>query len=549
MARRDARCIGFALAAVLGTCSVAAAAQPGGKAARGSAGACWQLLPVNRVRVVPRSGEAAAMIGGTIQGSNDSPTQGFTVLATLAAAPADNPTYTEVAFENATPYRFIKYYAPGGNPGQIAEIEFYSGTNRLAGTGFGTAGSRSGNPWPLALDGDPATFFDGPTGTDTYVGIDAASENLTGAPVFSPAEGTYSGPLSVRIGSSTRGATIRYTTDGTDPAIHGIPYTGPILVRSGSTVLRAIAGSRCFHPNAASAVYTVGESIPSTQASLHLGNSITDALDNWLQPVATSGGVTLDFQRYTIPGAGTWLYEDNPTGGCCVKSGNVQNEVRTRRLDHISFQPFSNMPCAVNGYANEPNPQSRSDAVLIAKAWDDAVPKNPNVQMWVVDQWVPTKRAIWSNCINGGAWIRDPAPGQPAWKPPDPVTWEIAQRNEQTYVERVRAALAALRPTRPPPYIIPAGRAFAALKAEIEAGGVPGWATTSFFQHMYADETHASTDGRYFVSLVFCASMFKRSPVGLPHDGTTLTSEQAARLQQIAWDTVKQYPPSGIERR
>jgi nucleoid-associated protein YgaU len=65
--------------------------------------------------------------------------------------------------------------------------------------------------------------------------------NTVAAPAFAPAEGTYSGAQSVTITSSTEGAEIRYTTDGSAPsATGGTVYTGAIPVAA-TTTLRAIA--------------------------------------------------------------------------------------------------------------------------------------------------------------------------------------------------------------------------------------------------------------------------------------------------------------------
>src|SRR3954465_2616877 len=83
---------------------------------------CWQLSAVNRVRFQARPGQTAAMVGGTIEGSNDSPTNGFTALGTISSAPADG-TWTELSLSNTVPYRYIKYYGPSGSYGQVAEIE------------------------------------------------------------------------------------------------------------------------------------------------------------------------------------------------------------------------------------------------------------------------------------------------------------------------------------------------------------------------------------------------------------------------------------------
>jgi hypothetical protein len=61
------------------------------------------------------------------------------------------------------------------------------------------------------------------------------------APAFTPAEGSYAGAQSVTIATSTAGAEIRYTTDGSAPsATSGTVYSGPVQVASTST-LRAIA--------------------------------------------------------------------------------------------------------------------------------------------------------------------------------------------------------------------------------------------------------------------------------------------------------------------
>ena len=63
---------------------------------------------------------------------------------------------------------------------------------------------------------------------------------VVAAPTFSPAPGTYSSTQSVTIASTTSGATIRYTTDGSTPNGASAVYTGAISVSS-TTTIRAIA--------------------------------------------------------------------------------------------------------------------------------------------------------------------------------------------------------------------------------------------------------------------------------------------------------------------
>lgn len=55
-------------------------------------------------------------------------------------------------------------------------------------------------------------------------------------PVFSPPSGTYNEAQSVTITSTTEGATIYYTTDGSDPTTASSVYTSPITVTVNTTI-------------------------------------------------------------------------------------------------------------------------------------------------------------------------------------------------------------------------------------------------------------------------------------------------------------------------
>jgi hypothetical protein len=76
------------------------------------------------------------------------------------------------------------------------------------------------------------------------------------APAFIPAGGSgLSAPLAVTLSTSTAGATIRYTTDGSVPtAAHGLPYTGPVRVAR-DTTLTAVA-FQPGHANSAASTAT-----------------------------------------------------------------------------------------------------------------------------------------------------------------------------------------------------------------------------------------------------------------------------------------------------
>src|SRR6185312_12009440 len=56
------------------------------------------------------------------------------------------------------------------------------------------------------------------------------------APTFSPVGGTYGSAQTVTISSTTSGATIHYTTDGSDPDPSSPVYSTPITVSTSETV-------------------------------------------------------------------------------------------------------------------------------------------------------------------------------------------------------------------------------------------------------------------------------------------------------------------------
>jgi len=77
-------------------------------------------------------------------------------------------------------------------------------------------------------------------------------------PTFSPAAGTYATAQSVTISTTTAGATIYYTTNGTDPTTASTTYTAPVSVAASGT-LKAIATATGYTTSAvATAAYVIG---------------------------------------------------------------------------------------------------------------------------------------------------------------------------------------------------------------------------------------------------------------------------------------------------
>lgn len=84
--------------------------------------------------------------------------------------------------------------------------------------------------------------------------------NTVQPPVFSPIAGIYNVDIDVTISCATDGATIYYTTDGTEPsATNGTEYTGEIIV-SESTTFKAIAVKGENSSSVVTAAYTIQKS-------------------------------------------------------------------------------------------------------------------------------------------------------------------------------------------------------------------------------------------------------------------------------------------------
>src|SRR5271157_4532033 len=86
------------------------------------------------------------------------------------------------------------------------------------------------------------------------------------APAFSPAEGVFPAAQSVTLSTSTEGAQIRYTTDGSAPtATTGTVYSGPIQVSSTTTIRAMAAKTGWADSPVVSATFTIGGKVADVQ--------------------------------------------------------------------------------------------------------------------------------------------------------------------------------------------------------------------------------------------------------------------------------------------
>ena len=113
-------------------------------------------------------------------------------------------------------------------------------------------------------------------------------QETAAAPAFTPAEGVFSTAQSVTLASSTAGAEVRYTTDGSVPsATSGTVYAGPISVTA-TTTIRAIATKAGMADSpVVSATFTINAKVADVQFSPAAGTF--DAAQSVTLSSATDG--------------------------------------------------------------------------------------------------------------------------------------------------------------------------------------------------------------------------------------------------------------------
>ena len=105
------------------------------------------------------------------------------------------------------------------------------------------------------------TEYNNQSSPTSFLSVGGEQTNPVGTPTFNPAAGTYSSAQSVTISTTSSGASIRYTTDGSTPSeTAGTLYSGPVTVSTSET-LKAIAYESGFTDSSvASASYSIGSS-------------------------------------------------------------------------------------------------------------------------------------------------------------------------------------------------------------------------------------------------------------------------------------------------
>jgi hypothetical protein len=129
------------------------------------------------------------------------------------------------------------------------------------------------------------------------------------APTFSPVGGTFASPQNVSIQCATVGATIHYTTNGTDPSENSTVYSVPILVSVTTTIKAQAFNTKMEGSEIATATYTISIVVPRVATPTFNPAGGTFSLPQSVTLSCSTSGATI---RYTIDGseptAGSLMY-------------------------------------------------------------------------------------------------------------------------------------------------------------------------------------------------------------------------------------------------
>jgi hypothetical protein len=255
---------------------------------------------------------------GTVSVNNGTvtftPTSGYTGPASFHYSVKNADGWTASGTASLTVTASTQCDTPSFNPGagtySSAQSVTISTTTSGATIRYTTDGSTPSSSYGTVYSGPVSinatttlkaiAYKSGMTDSAVASGVFTINLPVVATPTFNPAAGTYSSAQSVTISTTTGGATIRYTTDGSTPSSSsGTIYSGPVAINA-TTTLKAIAYESGMTDSAvASGVYTINiPSVVATPTFSPVAGTYSSAQSVTIS--TTTGGATI---RYTADGS------------------------------------------------------------------------------------------------------------------------------------------------------------------------------------------------------------------------------------------------------
>lgn len=274
------------------------------------------------------------------------------------------------------------------------------------------------------------------------------------------------------------------------------------------------------------------------QQLFFVGHSLADYIPEMMISLAESDNQNIDYGYAQIIGS-PLRYQ----WSCLNQPGNWPGNFEDANI-YAFYDPTNGLPTGRYDHLilNEGVPRTNDEWGIeetfryVDSFYQYALQYNPNIQLYLSELWHCLDSGTPTGCdfdVDSRPWRQRLDDDLPMW-------------------ERAIDFINDKYSPDPPMQLIPSGQALAALDDSIRAGRVQG---VSSMDQFFEDRIHGNDSLRYLVACVNYASVMRRSPIGLTHETKTwwggdfgaIPLAMARQLQNIAWQTVCDYPRNNVD--
>ena len=267
-------------------------------------------------------------------------TQGQYVIGPVVAAPAFSPppgTYVDpqaITLSTLTAGATIRYTTDGSTPTETIGTIYSAPVNIAASTTLKAVAYRSG--WT----------------TSSVTSGEYTITRLVAAPECDPAPGTYESEQDVTITTSTSGASIRYTVDGTTPTdTVGTVYSAPVHI-SESLTLKAVAYKAGWTTSSVTtAQFTIEPPEPVYKHYAYVANSESQTISAFTIDPETGTLAAIEGSPFPAGGVHPWSVAISPSGTFLYVLNYATRDISILRIDASTgaLTTTSGSPCPTGG--------------------------------------------------------------------------------------------------------------------------------------------------------------------------------------------------------
>ena len=168
----------------------------------------------------------------------------------------------------------------------------------------------------ISVDITGAPRNDGLYDVGAYEGSGTAQQQTAAAPTITPGGGVVNSPIAVTLATTSVGATIRYTLDGSTPTSSSPAYTGAFTITQGLTVRAMAQVAGMLDSPVSQAIFSTAMQTAAAPAITPGGGIVSSPIAVTL--VTTTAGATI---RYTLDGSMPSSSSPAYTGPFTVSTG------------------------------------------------------------------------------------------------------------------------------------------------------------------------------------------------------------------------------------